>query len=643
MTASLAAQKKPGEPFEGGRDLFEALFECVSETVVVSDDTGCIVRVNPQVEKLFGYTRDELRGQPIEMLVPERFRQTHLGHRQHYHQDPRRRAMNTGLELCGRHKDGRELLIDVMLCPLERGEAKLVLSLIHDLSERDTGEGLRFHLAALVNSSGDAIIGKTLDGFITNWNQSAQRIFGYSAEEVIGRPMSMLLPPGREDEESDILGRLKKGETIQAYDAVRRRKDGRDVDVSVTISPIFGPMGNLVGASQAARDITEHKRTAQALQVSEIRYRRLFETSQDGILILDFATGQVMDVNQFLIDMLGYSHSELAGKKLWEIGPVKDIFASRSAFADLQTKGVVHYEDLPLETKDGRRKEVEFVSNVYTVDDEPVIQCNIRDITERKQIERELEISRAQAVSSAHLSALGMMAGNIAHEINNPLAIIHASASNLLEMAESGTVPLNELQNASAHIKQTAERISKIVKSLRQIARDGSADPFQRASVGEIVEHALELCKERFRVHSVRLDTSLVDTRLHVSCREVQIAQVLLNLLQNAFDAAADLPSDRWVRLDVSAQNHSVVFSVSDNGPGVPPEIKSRIMEPFFTTKPVGKGTGLGLSLSRTIVEEHGGQLKLDDSSTNTTFSFSIPLLMEEKDATQERYNIARG
>jgi len=114
-------------------------------------------------------------------------------------------------------------------------------------------------------------------------------------------------------------------------------------------------------------------------------------------------------------------------------------------------------------------------------------------------------------------------------------------------------------------------------------------------------------------------------------------------LLQNAFDAAADLPSDRWVRLDVSAQNHSVVFSVSDNGPGVPPEIKSRIMEPFFTTKPVGKGTGLGLSLSRTIVEEHGGQLKLDDSSTNTTFSFSIPLLMEEKDATQERYNIARG
>ena len=695
MTSSCAAQKKTAAPFEGGREPFEALFECVSQALVVTDDTGCIIRVNAQVEKLFGYTWDELRGQPIEMLLPERFRQAHLRYRQHYHQDPRRRAMNSGLELRGRHKDGREFLIDVMLCPLEHGHGKLVLSLIHDLSERDTGGALKFLLAALVNSSGDAIIGNTLDGVITNWNQSAQRIFGYSAEEVIGKPMSMLFPPGREEEESHILGRLKRAESIQAYDTLRRRKDGRDLDVSVTISPIFDPIGNLVGASQAARDITERKRTENALQVSETRYRRLFETAQDGILILDFATAQVMDVNQFLIDLLGYSHAELTGKKLWEIGPVKDILASRSAFADLQTTGVVRYEDLPLETKDGRRIQVEFVSSVYTVDRQQVIQCNIRDITERKRIERELEISRAQAVSSAHLSALGLMAGNIAHEINNPLAVVHASASNLLEMAEAGTVPLTELQNASTRIKHTANRISKIVHSLRRISRDGSADPFQSTSVGELVEHALELCKERFRAHSVRLDTSIVDTCLHVFCREVQIAQVLLNLLQNAFDAVADLPGERWVRLEVttshaingsrevaasqaadkglsrhserslrseeslfadpgvtgsqctremdSGQEQSVIFAVLDSGPGVPPELRARIMEPFFTTKPVGKGTGLGLSLSKAMVEQHGGELKLNESSQHTTFSFSIPLLLEETHATQGRFSTARG
>ena len=400
--------------------------------------------------------------------------------------------------------------------------------------------------------------------------------------------------------------------------------------------------GAIAGLQGVALDITQRKHAEEALQVSEIRYRRLFETAQDGILILDFATGQVMDVNQFLVDLLGYSHGELAGKRIWDIGPVKDIFASRSAFADLQSKGVVRYEDLPLETKDGHRIEVAFVSNVYTVDRQQVIQCNIRNITERKQMEKEIELSKAHAVSSARLSDLGLMAGSVAHEINNPLAVIHASASDLLELAESQNVPLDALLTAATRIKKTAERITKIVKSLRQISRDGAADPFQRASVAEIAKQALELCSERFRVHSVRLDIPAVDPALHISCREVQIAQVLLNLLQNAFDAVSDLEAGKWVRLDVTTQDHSVVFSVSDSGPGVPPEIKSRIMDPFFTTKPVGKGTGLGLSLSKAMVEEHGGELKLDETSQQTTFSFSIPLLLEETNATQGRYSFAR-
>ena len=181
---------------------------------------------------------------------------------------------------------------------------------------------------------------------------------------------------------------------------------------------------------------------------------------------------------------------------------------------------------------------------------------------------------RAQAVASARLSALGMMAAGIAHEINNPLAVIHASASDLMDMAETGDVPLKALQTASSRIKLTANRISKIVKSLRQTAREGNTDPFQRASIAEIVKQALELCMERFRVHSVRLETLKVDPTLYIFCREVQIAQVLLNLPQNAFDAVIECEGDRWVRLEVASDAQSAAFDVIDSGPGVPADLK---------------------------------------------------------------------
>jgi PAS domain S-box-containing protein len=147
----------------------------------------------------------------------------------------------------------------------------------------------------------------------------------------------------------------------------------------------------LGSADRPLNEITDQRRTEEALKISETRYRRLFETAQDGILILDAETGQIADVNPFLVKMLGYSHADFLGKKLWEIGPFKNIKASKASFLELQDKGYVRFEDLPLEAKDGREIAVEFVSNVYLVNHHKVIQCNIRDITERKLIEKALE------------------------------------------------------------------------------------------------------------------------------------------------------------------------------------------------------------------------------------------------------------
>jgi C4-dicarboxylate-specific signal transduction histidine kinase len=250
----------------------------------------------------------------------------------------------------------------------------------------------------------------------------------------------------------------------------------------------------------------------------------------------------------------------------------------------------------------------------------------VQDLTERKRVELELEASHAQMVSSSRLSALGMMAGGIAHEINNPLAVIHASAANISRMAESGSVEVPGLLKNSNRISQTANRISRIVRSLRHVARESSADEFRETCVREIVEETLELCAERFRAHNTRLVVSAVDPDLMIRCREAQICQVLLNLLQNAFDEVVDLEGDRWVKLKVAVCPGWVVFSVSDSGLGIAPEHRAHIMEPFFTTKPVGKGIGLGLSISKSIALEHGGTLELDQKSPYTCFRLKLPI-----------------
>jgi PAS domain S-box-containing protein len=253
--------------------------------------------------------------------------------------------------------------------------------------------------------------------------------------------------------------------------------------------------------------------------------------------------------------------------------------------------------------------------------------AHVQDLTDRKRFEQELEASRAQMVSSSRLSALGMMAGGIAHEINNPLAVIHTSAANISRMAESGSVQVPPAVLKNNHrISQTADRISRIVRSLRHVARESSADEFHETPVREIVDETLELCAERFRAHNIRLSVSAVDPEVVILCREAQICQVLLNLLQNAYDELVDWEGDRWVKLDVTYCSGWVVFSVGDSGPGIAPEHRALIMEPFFTTKPVGNGIGLGLSISRSIALEHGGTLELNEESPHTCFRLKLRL-----------------
>ena len=270
---------------------------------------------------------------------------------------------------------------------------------VTDISKHKLAERVSARLAAIVTSSSDAIFGKDLNSIITSWNAGAEKLFGYSAEEIIGSPILRLVPSDRQHEEELIMSRIRKGESVEHYETVRMAKGEQQLDVSVTVSPIRDSGGRIVGASKVARDITWQKLAADNVRVSEIRYRRLFEAAYDGVLLLDPGSRKITDANPCTTKLLGYTRDQLVGKELFEIGLLKDETASQDMFRKLRQNHEVRYEDLPLESQAGQRKEVEAVAKLYEENGHAVIQCNIRDITARK--EAELLLRRSEALFAA--------------------------------------------------------------------------------------------------------------------------------------------------------------------------------------------------------------------------------------------------
>jgi PAS domain S-box-containing protein len=268
--------------------LSPSILEAIPDAVVAVNQLGVIIQVNSQTESLFGCTRDELIGQKIEILVPERQRPHHDQHREQFHQRPKIRRMGSGLDLYGRRRDGSEVPVEISLSPVATGNGMMVLSVIRDISDRKRIEEELRHvneelnrrktrelrdsqnrLALIVDSSQDAIIGKNLDGIITHWNKGAEQIYGYTTQEMIGRPITVLAPTDRADEIPEILEKIRKGQRVEYFESVRVTKDKRHLIVSISVSPIHDADGKVVGASTIARNITAQKKIEDQLRQSQ--------------------------------------------------------------------------------------------------------------------------------------------------------------------------------------------------------------------------------------------------------------------------------------------------------------------------------------------------------------------------------------
>lgn len=304
----------------------------------------------------------------------------------------------------------------------------------------------------------------------------------------------------------------------------------------------------------------------------------------------------------------------------------KDRFIAFNKHVCAGNKDVLVFEIIGLK---GTRRWMESYAAPYMMENGEVAHIAItNDITEKIEAENEIAYQREALANSARLASLGQFVGGIAHEINNPLAIISGKLTLLDINLENDAFEKQAFKESLAEVIETTDRISQIIRNLKTFSRDPQKDPLDPCSMLNIIEETLSLCAENFRLNNINIEYA-GDTEIKILCQKVQISQVLMNLLNNAFDAIADKKS-KWIKVQSHLYGGMVRVSITDSGKGISKGIVDKMFDPFYTTKEVGRGTGLGLSICSNILLSHGGKLYYNNRSPNTQFVLEIPSYTEE-------------
>jgi PAS domain S-box-containing protein len=464
---------------------------------------------------------------------------------------------------------------------------------------------------------------------IISANQSFYRVFSYARKEIEGKLIFKIgkgcwdIPELRKLLE-EILPRNTSFEDFEAICEIPHL--GQRI-MLLNARRIHNGGGKTEKILLAIEDITERKRMEHDMTSSELRYRRLFETAQDGILLVDAENGEITDVNPFLVDMLGYSKQELSGKKLWEIGFFKDVAASRKAFLVLQDKGYVRYEDLPLETKDGRAMPVEFVSNVYAIDGEKVIQCNIRDIRERKKAADEIKKlndsleKRAGDLEAAN-KELESFSYSVSHDLRAPLRTLDGFSQIILEDYRDRLDARGK--EYLQHLRSSSQLMGKLIEDILSLSRVSST----QLETGEVnlSDLANEVEEELKRTQPERRVEFKIASELTTYGDRNLLKLVLDNLMGNAFKFTGKNPQALIEFGKEERQGHQVFF-IKDNGAGFDMAHADKLFQPFrrLHSESEFPGTGIGLASVSRIIHRHNGKVwAQSEKGQGATFYFSL-------------------
>lgn len=467
----------------------------------------------------------------------------------------------------------------------------------------------------------------SVDGQCLYVNQTWINFTGLSSEEAMGHGWKKgMLPEELERVEKEWHRLSERKAMIQLAYHYWARGELRWIHTKAV--PHLDENGNVLCYYGASVDITAQKKNESDLRESRNLLAAILENLPVALVCKDVQKNFAYTfANRKSQEMHGRSESEMVGQTDQEIYPAST--AENLRWEDLtvcKSGQMLECHGRELSLRDGRLMYVS--SRKIPLYDESgkvrMILVIVEDRTSQYQYEKLIEDQRLRLIHSEKMSALGEMAGGIAHEINTPLTVIELCAGQLKMKLAQGVREMVELESYTSRISGTVQRIAKIVRGLKTFARDGESDPFEAASIEVLIREAYEFCQGRFQQHNVdfQLDSSIGEQV--IQARPVQLSQVFLNLLNNAFDAVRLRP-EPWVRVEIRDCGKDIEILFVDCGQGISPDVADKIMRPFFTTKDVGQGTGLGLSVSQSIVKGHQGSLTLKADHAHTCFVVRLP------------------
>jgi len=655
-----------GSPATTLEALSRTFLDSALDCIITMDATGRVHEFNPASERVFGFARAEAVGKELaDLIIPPRLRERHRQGLAHYLKTGQGPLLGRLIEIAALRRDGTEILVALAISATEIDGSPVFTAYLRDITEQKRVEDANRRLAAIIESSGDAIISVDLDERITSWNKEAERLFGYSADEMIGKPITVLVPPDRHNQELEIMERLRRGERIVRYETANRRKDGTSLDISLAVSPIKDESGHVIGASKTARDITERVRTdrrrstqyvvsnllAGSWTLAEVATQILEAIASSGdwafaaIWIYDGASGlrcryvwhepservkKFADLS-FLITLpegQGLPGRVWTSKKpTWVYDVTRDLNFPRAPYA--AEAGLHGGFAFPLFFRGEINSIMELFSHNVVEPDEDFLQMveafgsQIGLFIERGRIELDLQNEKKNAVAAN--AARDRFLGMLSHELRAPLTPVLIWTGRTAEQPDLRP----ELQQGLKMVHGNVElevRLIEDMLDLTRLARGRLKLQLRSADAHELLLSAMEIVRSDIEDRHLKLSIALTASRHEMVADAPRLHQVFWNILRNACKFT---PENGAVSVQSYNPNaRTITIEVSDNGVGIEPQFVGKVFDAFEQADSQSEGLGLGLAISKAIVEMHAGTIRVrsEGPGRGATFVIDLPL-----------------